>query len=167
MFSFVYDFFFLQISGSSFDHGSIASRNSRFVSSICFGISVSRNLKYWYMLSSLAFAVSTMLYNIALACAPWTVSISFQFFFPTQNGLIACSARLLSNGICGSLRKTRKYFSWFKQYWIPFAVSDDGGTLLRLSLHQWKKESTSGFTRVFLRFLRSAGGSFCNRLSVW
>ena len=32
-------------------------------------------------------------------------------FLPNTNGLIACSARLLSSGICGSVRNTLKYFS--------------------------------------------------------
>ena len=32
-------------------------------------------------------------------------------FFPTQNGLIACSAGLLSSGIFGSERNSLKYFS--------------------------------------------------------
>jgi hypothetical protein len=43
-----------------------------------------------------------MLYMIALALAPPIVSISFQLFLPTQNGLIACSAMLLSSGSAGS-----------------------------------------------------------------
>ena len=37
-----------------------------------------------------------MLYAIALACAPSTVSITFQFFLPTQNGRIAQGASKLT-----------------------------------------------------------------------
>ena len=104
---------------------------------------------------------------MALVFAPWTVSISFQFFFPTQNGLIACSARLLSRGILKSVKNALKYFSWFKQYLISFAVSEDAVVRPSLSLHQRKNTSTNGATSVFLRFNRSEGGSLERRLSVW
>lgn len=81
------------------------------VSSMCFGISVSRYLKYWYILSSLALAVSTKLYTIALALAPLIVSISFQLFLPTQKALLLA-----------------------QQYYYPKALLDHQGILVSISL---------------------------------
>ena len=52
-----------------------------------------------------------MLYAIALACAPSTVSITFQFFLPTQNGRIARSQAELSMGIFPSPRNVLRYYS--------------------------------------------------------
>ena len=54
--------------------------------------SVSKYLKYSYGFRLFAFAVSAILYAIALAWAPLMVSMIFQFFLPTQNGRIARSA---------------------------------------------------------------------------
>ena len=58
--SFFYDLF-LMFAGRLGDHGRRYSRNERSVSSMCFGISVSRYSKYSYGFKLLAFAVSAML----------------------------------------------------------------------------------------------------------
>ena len=58
---------------------------------MCSGSIERRCLKYIYGLSPFAFALSAMLYAVALACAPLIVLIRTQFFLPMQNGLIARS----------------------------------------------------------------------------
>ena len=70
--------FALRISGSLSDHGSRLSRNERSVSSICSISFVSRYSIYLKGFRLFAFAVSVMLYIIALAFAPSIVSITFN-----------------------------------------------------------------------------------------
>lgn len=98
--------------GNSGDHG-IRSSSENVLSFFCktlLGNSVRRYSKYWYSFKLFALAVSAMLYATALAWAPATVSITFQFFLPTQNGRIARSHAELLIGISPVSRNALRYF---------------------------------------------------------
>ena len=56
-------------------------------------------VKYLYGSRLFAFAVSTILYTVALAFAPLGLPLNNQFFLPTVNGRIALSAKLLDISI--------------------------------------------------------------------
>ena len=110
---------FLYRLGHSFwtlgDHGRRSSINLRFLSSMCWGISVSSGLKYSKVFIMFAFAVSTRLYRIALAFAPLENSIITKFFRPMVKGRIACSAVYLNISITQFIR--RIFLSSYL-YWI-------------------------------------------------
>lgn len=88
-----------QCSGRFGDHGSSFSQKLRSVSSICFGISVRRYSKYSYGLRLFAFAVSAMLYMMALDFAPAMVSIITQFSFLCRNYESTARQRCCTSGL--------------------------------------------------------------------
>ena len=77
-------FYFIlrQVIGSFGDHGIRSSSENMlsFFRETLSGNSVRRYSKYWYGFKLFALAVSEILYTTALAWAPSTVSITFQFF---------------------------------------------------------------------------------------
>ena len=119
------------------DQGKRSSMKSRFLSSICFGISVRSSSRYLYVFIWFALAVSTRLYRIALALAPFSDSIMTKFLRPIVNGLIALSAiysyirinclmhtRFLSSSLSkvrlnmmNSLVKMRITFTSIRRFW--------------------------------------------------
>ena len=68
------------------------------------------SVRYCTTFISFAQAVAATEYIIALASAPFTDAENSQFFRPTQNGLTAFSARLLSIGISPDSRNRYRYF---------------------------------------------------------
>ena len=118
-----------QCSGRFGDLGSRSSQKLRSVSSICFGISGRRYSKYSYGLRLFAFAVSVMLYMMALDYAPAMVSIITQFFFLIQKPRIDCPAALLSIETSPLSRNTFRYFWITCSYGLQTCRSNAGNPI--------------------------------------
>ena len=101
---------------------------------------------------------------MALASATRMESTLTQFFRPRVKGRMARSAVLLSMGTFPSVRKNRRYSSWFRLYWSALQVLPPAGTFGRdvsgLYLWFYRKAHPGGITRrsashpVWQRFLR-------------
>lgn len=80
---------------------------------------------------TVCFCILYKLYMMALASAPRMESTLTQFLRPRVKGRMARSAVLLSIGTFPSVRKNRRYSSWFRLYWRALQVLPPEGTIGR------------------------------------
>src|SRR5699024_4921757 len=100
---------------------------SLFVVSI-FGSCSNRYFRYSNGIRLFSFAVSTMLYIIALDFAPFGVLLNKKFFLPMTKGLMERSLRLLSISNLPSSKNTISLCHWFRQYLIALPSALFGRT---------------------------------------